>query len=218
MDFMGGSSLVWTHQHNVGNHISNRSLLIFSGHHPYSNREGGFQNEDYDPDAVSAYPILRTHPNQPRKWFHAYQHIYIWLIIGFSGLKWAYGDVKWMIRRRYNDIEFYKLNVWDYVLMAVMKTIFVIYTFVIPFSLHSFSHALLIVAIFVLTNGNIFILNFAVNHLLEENSFPDSSFEERDWAKLQVVLEINQELIAKRLWCLQIMQQILFFGLGFLLV
>jgi hypothetical protein len=40
--------------------------------------------------------------------------------------------------------------------------------------------------IFVMTNGLIFILNFAVNHLLEDNVFPDADSKERDWAKLQV--------------------------------
>ena len=129
---------------------------------------------------------MRTHPNQPWKPIHAYQHIYLWFLIGFSGLKWAYGDIKWLIRGRYNDIQFHKLTVWDYTLVAIMKTIFVTYTFIIPFSLHSFPRALLNVGIFVLTNGNLFILNFAVNHLLEENTFPDRNTEERDWAKLQV--------------------------------
>lgn len=91
-----------------------------------------------------------------------------------------------MIKKRYNDIDFYKVPSREFVLMAIAKAVFLLYTLVIPFSLHGFSHALGLVGLFVIVNGNIFILNFAVNHLLEDNVFPDRELTERDWAKLQV--------------------------------
>jgi fatty acid desaturase/predicted heme/steroid binding protein len=178
MDIMGGSSLVWRHQHNIG-------------HHPYANREGGFYNEDYDPDSTSAFPILRTHPNQAWKPHLRFQHIYVWFLLGFSGAKWAYGDVKWMSRKRYNGIDFHKLSTSDYVLMFVAKSIFLFYTLFLPFYLNPWKQAMALVLLFVLTNGYLFILNFAVNHLLEENVFPDQNSQERDWAKLQVLTSSN---------------------------
>ncbi len=72
MDIMGGSSFVWVHQHNIG--IEYFWINHLSGHHPYANREGGFYNEDYDPDSTSSFPVLRTHPNQAWKPHIQYQH------------------------------------------------------------------------------------------------------------------------------------------------
>jgi fatty acid desaturase len=110
MDFMGGSSLVWLHQHNIG-------------HHPYANREGGFYNEDYDPDSTSAFPIMRTHPNQPWKPHIQYQHIYSWFLIPFSGAKWSISDFKWVAKNRYNAIEFFKVNSSQIIELAIFKTV-----------------------------------------------------------------------------------------------
>jgi len=178
MDIMGGSSLVWLHQHNIG-------------HHPYVNREGGYYNEDYDPDSTSAFPVLRSHPNQSWKPYIAFQHIYIWFLIPFSGIKWAIGDVKWMIKGRYNDINFYEIPSSEVIKMVIFKTVFICYAFILPLFLQPLWKAALMITLFVCVNGTLFILNFAVNHLLEENVFPDHLTEERDWAKLQVVASSN---------------------------
>ncbi len=67
IDVMGGSSLVWSMQHNIG-------------HHPHSNRQGD-KNEDefeqFDPDVRSGFPIMRFNPNQSWRPIHQFQHICI---------------------------------------------------------------------------------------------------------------------------------------------
>jgi linoleoyl-CoA desaturase len=58
MDLIGGSSYVWWWKH-----------VAF--HHKYVNIAG------YDPD-VEAGPFVRLAPFQKRRWFHRWQHIYMW--------------------------------------------------------------------------------------------------------------------------------------------
>ncbi len=115
----------------------------------------------------------------------------MWLLIPFSGAKWAVGDFKWMWKKHYNSIEFYKTTWWVMAEMLVFKAVFLMYSLIIPFSLHPIGKAAFLVGVFVWTNGTLFILNFAVNHLLEENIFPDELTVERDWAKLQVLTSSN---------------------------
>lgn len=68
LDFIGGSSYVWRVKHNVV-------------HHTYTNIAGA------DSD-IEQLPFLRLAPAQPHRWFHRYQHIYVWPLYGLFALKW----------------------------------------------------------------------------------------------------------------------------------
>ncbi len=65
---IGVDPTIWKLQHNVL-------------HHSYTNIEGA--DEDIDPRY-----ILRFSPNQPKRWFHRYQHIYALFLYTISTLLW----------------------------------------------------------------------------------------------------------------------------------
>ena len=68
LDLLGGSSYVWNHKH-----------AIF--HHTYVNILG----HDSDIDLGFAG---RLTPDQPWRWFHRWQHLYLWFLYGLLAIKW----------------------------------------------------------------------------------------------------------------------------------
>ncbi len=68
LDLIGASSYVWRVKHNVV-------------HHTYTNISGA------DGD-IEQLPFLRLAPDQPRRWFHRYQHVYAWPLYGLFAVKW----------------------------------------------------------------------------------------------------------------------------------
>jgi len=178
MDLMGGSSISWVVQHNIG-------------HHPNSNRQGGYYHQDFDPDTTSGYPYVRITPHH--KWLphHRYQHYYIWLLLGAVGFKWFIADIKTVLRKRYNTLEFFHISSTDFFLSFFFKGLFLFYMGFMPSYLHGLSTGLTITFLFFWTNSNHMVLMFSVNHLTEPADFPDELTNERDWAKLQVLTSTN---------------------------
>lgn len=66
-DLIGGSSLMWRYHHQVSHHIHTN-------------------HSEYDEDVFSAMPMLRFDKSLERKWYHQYQHIYMWLLFPFLQL------------------------------------------------------------------------------------------------------------------------------------
>lgn len=54
-------------------------------HHLYTN------DPSLDDDKAAALPFIRLHPNQPKQWYHRYQHYYIWPLFLLYGLQMAWG-------------------------------------------------------------------------------------------------------------------------------
>lgn len=70
-DWVGNSRWIWFQQHVLW-------------HHPHTNNHG------LDPDATSAEPLVLFHPpaadaSEARKWFHAFQHYFIHLVLSLYG-------------------------------------------------------------------------------------------------------------------------------------
>jgi linoleoyl-CoA desaturase len=68
LEIIGGYRVTWRIQHNVL-------------HHTYTNVAG--LDEDID-----TMGLIRLSPNQPRRWFHRYQHIYAWFFYMIMTLFW----------------------------------------------------------------------------------------------------------------------------------
>ena len=68
LEVIGGYTINWRIQHN-------------KLHHTYTNVSG--LDEDID-----TMGLIRLSPNQPRKWFHRYQHIYAWFFYMIMTLYW----------------------------------------------------------------------------------------------------------------------------------
>eukprot|EP01114_Cavostelium_apophysatum_P024096 TRINITY_DN932_c0_g1_i1.p1 TRINITY_DN932_c0_g1~~TRINITY_DN932_c0_g1_i1.p1 ORF type:complete len:441 (-),score=75.43 TRINITY_DN932_c0_g1_i1:60-1382(-) len=178
IDIMGGSWVVWSMQHNVG-------------HHPHSNRQGDFEDEDFDPDARSGFPMVRLTPHWIHRAYHRFQHLYIWFLFGFVGMKWMYGDIKYFIKEKYQTMDFWALSKRHFHVQLATKAFFFAYAVALPIYLHGFSTGVaLSLSVFFVTSYN-FSLMFAVNHLTDESIFPHQKDAEKDWAKLQVLTSSN---------------------------
>jgi len=175
---MGGSSIVWSLQHNVG-------------HHPNSNKQGQYYDEDYDPDARSGFPIVRITPNHPWKPHHRFQYIFVWFLYGGVAMKWFITDIKSLSRRKYVTLDMVDISKGQLIAQFITKIFCLIYLFAIPAYLHSIQTGLLVLIIVFWTNGNVFVLMFSVNHLTAPSTYPNESTVERDWAKLQVLTATN---------------------------
>ena len=72
LNLIGGSSYFWNYKHNVI-------------HHQFTNIEG------VDND-IEAEPFLRLAPGQRRRWYHRFQHFYVWGLLVFFPPKWGFVD------------------------------------------------------------------------------------------------------------------------------
>jgi len=179
MDLMGGSSLVWYMQHNVG-------------HHPHSNKFGELDKvKEFDPDVRSGIPLLRFTPFSPWRPFHRFQHLYVWILFLFVTARWFINDFRSVGRRKYQNMDFFEISQFDLNTMYCTKALFVFYAYIVPLYFHPVSTVLLINFIYVAVSSYHFVLMFNVNHLTEESHFPQDSSPTRDWAILQVMTASN---------------------------
>ena len=81
---LGFSSYAWRVKHNVA-------------HHTYTNVDG------HDDD-ITQMPFARLAPSQPPHSWYRYQHLYIWPLYGFMGLRWqTVGDIAAFARGKIGD-------------------------------------------------------------------------------------------------------------------
>jgi fatty acid desaturase len=171
MDFMGASSLVWKHEHNIGHHQ--------------------FTNSAQDPDSTTAFPILRYNPSQPWKPHHAYQHYYVWLLYPFICVKWYLSDITFVLQGTYRGIPMYTPSRAELVLLCVTKITAPLFFMGVPWYYHGFLNMLLLLNLCLMTASYCFALQFVVTHLADDVIFPEEYQLEPDWAKCQVMSSSN---------------------------
>eukprot|EP01089_Gocevia_fonbrunei_P020943 TRINITY_DN792_c0_g1_i2.p1 TRINITY_DN792_c0_g1~~TRINITY_DN792_c0_g1_i2.p1 ORF type:complete len:333 (+),score=44.89 TRINITY_DN792_c0_g1_i2:468-1466(+) len=172
MDFMGASSFVWKHEHNIG-------------HHQYTNSTA-------DPDATTGYPFLRYNPAQAWKPYQKYQHLYIWIAYGFVGIKWYVSDMTYAAKGFYRSMKMYTMSKEELILLIVTKSLTLVWGFAIPIYFNGFLWGGLIMpGIAVAAAGYCFALQFVVTHLADDVVFPEEYAKETDWAKCQILTTSN---------------------------
>lgn len=151
LDLLGGDSRVWIWQHNLN-------------HHPHTNVLG----QDHDIDLGG---FGRLSPEQPRLWFHKYQHIYIWFLYGLSYIGWKY----------FFDYNKAKKMGWSNtkIFLMYVKKFFVNYIpfTILPFVLCSWQYALIIIFVADFACGLITSVVFQLAHVVEETQMYPASEE-----------------------------------------
>lgn len=87
-DLIGGSSLMWRYHHQVSHHIHCNDNAL-------------------DQDVHTAMPLLRFDARQPKKWFHKFQHLYLFLAFPLMQVAFQIGDITGLITK---DCEGAKLH------------------------------------------------------------------------------------------------------------
>lgn len=175
-DLIGGSSYVWRMKHNVI-------------HHTYTNVAG-------IDDDIEVLPLARFAPEQPRRWFHRFQHIYLWPMYGLVALKWhTSGDFESLVGGHIQETPIAWPKGRDLAGFWLGKVAFFGWSVIIPLALHTWWHVVLIYAIGSFVLGQVMTVTFQLAHCLEEADFPSrAEMHDQgkvDWARHQVETTVD---------------------------
>ena len=175
LDMLGGSSYVWRFKHNVA-------------HHTYTHLAGA----DSDIDV----PLGRLCAGQPRKRYHRFQRIYLWVIYSFFVGYWhLFEDFHQVARARIANNRFPRPRRWCLVQLVVGKLVFFGWAFVVPLLLHPWWVVLGMYALTSALLSFVLILVFQLAHSVEEVALPHPDpvmgRVERPWAVHQVEATAN---------------------------
>ncbi len=176
-DLIGASSYVWRTKHN-------------HAHHSYTNVVGA----DSDIDQM---PLARFAPDQPRRWFHRWQHIYMWAMYGLFSIKHhLVGDMKGVTGGSFGEgSQLKRPRGHELAVFFTGKAAFVTWALLIPMLLHTWWHVLLLFVLASWVLGFTLATVFQLAHCVDEAHF--SSVEEmrtgepRNWAVHQVETTVD---------------------------
>jgi linoleoyl-CoA desaturase len=175
LDVMGVCSFIWRQKHNIA-------------HHTFTNVAG----IDYDLD----FGVLaRLSPEQRRRPWHRFQHLYLWMFYGFLLPKWVFHDDFIILRKRF--IGVHKLpapNRAKLVAFVGWKLFFVAWAIVIPAMFHPIWQVALFHAIAVFTLGLSLGTVFQLAHCNDVADYPavgDDARMTEDWASHQLATTVD---------------------------
>ncbi|MBP3955867.1 acyl-CoA desaturase [Gemmata sp. G18] len=171
LDLIGASSYLWKWKHVVY-------------HHTYPNVAG--QDTDIDVGRVA-----RLAPQQPRLWFHRWQHLYLWPLYGVTAALWhLYGDFRDVIAGAIGPHRIPRPRGWDLVVFLTGKAVSIGLLLGIPMMVHSWWVVLTFYAVVTAVVGVVLTVVFQLAHCVEEAEFPqpigDGRRMEDAWAVHQV--------------------------------
>jgi linoleoyl-CoA desaturase len=153
LELIGGSSYMWRWKHGVF-------------HHTYVNVTG----HDTDIDLGS---LGRFAPDQKRRAFHRWQHLYLWPLYGLLTIKWqCLDDFRRLVRGRIHHHRVPRPTGRELVVFVAGKAVFFALAFGIPMQLHSPAVVLCQYAVSGIVMGFLLSVVFQVAHCVEEAEFP----------------------------------------------
>jgi linoleoyl-CoA desaturase len=153
LDLIGASSYVWHWKH-----------AMF--HHNYVNIVG------YDPD-VDLGVFARFAPHQKRRWFHRWQHLYVWVLYAFLVAKFhLFSDFAHLLLGRVHTHSMPRAKGRDLVLLIGGKAVFLALAFALPLFYHSVSAVIFFYAVTVLIMGIPLSVVFQLPHCTGRSAFP----------------------------------------------
>ncbi|MBD2548587.1 acyl-CoA desaturase [Microcystis elabens FACHB-917] len=153
LDLLGGSSLIWAHKHN-------------GLHHTFTNIAG------HDDD-INLGLIGRLSPHQPHRWWHRWQHLYLWLLYGMLPIKWQFfDDFADLAGRGRGDRSLPRLGPGDWLVFLAGKVIFFSLAFVVPLHFHPPGAVIACYLVTAMVQGIVLSVVFQLAHCVEEADFP----------------------------------------------
>jgi linoleoyl-CoA desaturase len=176
LDLVGGSQMLWRQKHN---------LL----HHTYTNIE------PLDDD-LQTFGLLRLSPEQRRRPWHRFQHLYAFPLYSFLTLSWVtYADFQKFFSGRIGPYRLPKPKVSDALLFFLTKIFYFTYMLVLPLLFHPLLHVLVTFVAIHLVLGLTLSVVFQLAHAVEGAAFPqpapDTGHLEREWAAHQVETTVD---------------------------
>jgi linoleoyl-CoA desaturase len=176
LDLVGASSYLWKWKHGVF-------------HHTYTNIAG----HDTDSDAGV---FARLAPHQRRRWFHRWQHLYLWLLYGLTASNWhLYADFKDVVKGTIGPHKIPRPRGWDLVGFLGGKAISVGFWLVLPMFFHPWWLVLSFYLLATCVIGVGMTIVFQLAHCVGEADFPvpegDSNRMAAAWAVLQIETTVD---------------------------
>jgi len=176
LNFMGGSSYMWKIKHN----------LI---HHSYTNIEG--MDDDID-----IKPFFRVNEQQPKYWFHKFQHVYWVILYGTTYFFWVFWmDFQKYFSRKIGTIAVRKMEVKEHIGFWVTKLFYIFIALVVPMMVAGVGPTLTGYAIVIFICGLTISVVFQLAHVVESAEFPEpnpaNNKIEDEWAVHQIKTTVN---------------------------
>jgi fatty acid desaturase (delta-4 desaturase) len=162
-DWIGGSSLLWKHHHN---------LL----HHAYTNLES------VDPDTTGS--LIRFHKMTKWESYHKLQAIYTWLLLPLLPLSWHFKEIYDMIYMHHSGYKISSMARNEAYLGIILRVIFITRFYIIPLYYHNNINTILCMFISLAVGGFYLGINFIISHNFEDVSYTFD--KKKDWAFEQV--------------------------------
>lgn len=170
-DIIGGSSLMWKHQHVLSHHL-------YPNHH------------DHDVDTFSNFPLLKTNPNLEHRWYFRYQHLYAPLLYCLLSMSYPIGDVLDYLRGNNHHIFLQPLRTQDKILFWLGKGLHYLLVLFLPMSICGFPTSLWSLTLPLECVGSFFLAScFVVSHNSEKIEY--NTPESMDWAETQIRTSAN---------------------------
>ena len=152
---LGVSSYAWRVRHNVA-------------HHTYTNIDG------HDMD-ITQMPVARLVPAQPGRPWYRFQHLYIWPLYSFMGLRLqTIGDLAAFRRGTIGVTALHAPRRWDLAAFIVGKLFFVSWTLVIPLLFYPWWIVLVSFLGVSLALSLTMVIVFQLAHCVEEAASPSA--------------------------------------------
>jgi len=176
LNVMGGCTFLWKQKHNVN-------------HHSFTNING------HDDD-IDIRPLMRTNEEQPKHWFHKFQHIYWIFLYGFSYWSFVFGkNFTEYFKGRIGEVKIKKFNVKEHFIFWCSKLTYMSIFIFLPILLLGFIKAITGFIIISLFCGFLMSIVFQLAHIVEGSSFPSPNNEthklESDWTTHQIETTAN---------------------------
>jgi len=172
---LGISSHAWRVKHNVA-------------HHTYTNVDG------YDED-IQQTPVVRLAPSQPTRPWYRFQHIYIWFLYSFMGIRWQlFGDLKAFVQRSVGRHTLRIPSGWNLAALLVGKAVFLAWAVAVPMFFYPWWLVLLAYVGFMMITSFVMATTFQLAHCVEEATFASpaqAGVGEREWAVHQVETTVD---------------------------
>jgi linoleoyl-CoA desaturase len=153
LNLMGGSSYIWKIKHNLIHH--------------------SFTNVDGMDDDIDIKPFLRVHEDQPRYWFHRFQHIYFLLFYGLAYFMWVYYmDFQKYFSGKIGETPLRKMPAKDHFIFWISKLVYILVFVVIPILNVGLADTLIGYSIAVFVCGVLISVVFQLAHVITETQFP----------------------------------------------
>ncbi|KAL3683664.1 hypothetical protein R1sor_001686 [Riccia sorocarpa] len=192
LDLVGSSSFMWRQQH-------------VAGHHSFTNID------HYDPDIrkigkhrtiprVKDPDLRRVTSEQPQRWFHQYQHIYLGILYGVLALKSVFiDDFSAYFGGTIGPVKVARMTPLELAIFWGGKVVYALYMFVLPLMYGQYN-TLTFIGLYILSQlvaGWTLALFFQVAHVVDDAVFPTVQTDgvkskiPSGWAEMQVRTTTN---------------------------